>query len=354
MDGVKTVSVLFVFILILSISSNFGTLQKSKNFFFVISPMKASMNMIGSAFAESDDENKSASSGGEEKSGGNGNSNPSSQHQSEDNGTQTNQENNQASQEHPEETLNETGVMNHAENETEAAHPEENNQMKSEHQGENQNETQANMEGENETLGTPVEENQTSSEDIENEMNNEKAMHHQTEQDATDIEEAKTNQTIAAEVDIDQGNVNQKSIDNSVTVKTENSTSDTVNLTVSATNQTGPKVILINLNSTTIDVANVKYLHVMYDGNPIAPAANIDEILHTTSSDQPHYAILITQSGAQILISIPHFSTHTITLSSISKVISPVPEFPLSVIAVFASIIAITIAITRKRIALRY
>ena len=332
MDGVKTTSVLLVFLLILSISSNYGILQKSGNLFFTISPLKAGTNMIGSAFAESDDENKSASSGGEEKSGDTGNSSPSSQHQSEDNGTQTNQENNQVSQEHPEENQNRTGVMSDAENETEAAHTEENNQVKSEHQ----------------------DENQTSSEDIENEMNNEKATHHQTEQEAADIEDAKTNQTIAAEVDIDQGIVNQKSIDNSVTVKTENFTNDTVNITVSATNQTGPKIILINLNSTTIDVANVKYLHVMYDGNPIAPAANIDEILHTTSSDQPHYAILITQSGAQILISIPHFSTHTITLSSISKVIPPVPEFPLSVIAVFASVIAVTVAITKKRATLRY
>lgn len=43
-------------------------------------------------------------------------------------------------------------------------------------------------------------------------------------------------------------------------------------------------------------------MHVLYDGYPITPAANIDELMHTTSSDPPRYAILITQSGAQILI----------------------------------------------------
>jgi hypothetical protein len=196
--------------------------------------------------------------------------------------------------------------------------------------------------------------NQQGIDEINNENNNEKATHQENQQDSNSIQNAIENKTIAAEVDIGASNVNQKSIDNNVTVKTENTTSDTVNLTVSAADQTGPKVIVINLNSTTIDVANLKYLHVMYDGHSITPATNVDQILHTTRSDEPHYAILITQSGAQILISIPHFSTHTITLSSISKVIQPVPEFPLSVIAVFSSIIAITIVITRKRIALNY
>jgi len=165
--------------------------------------------------------------------------------------------------------------------------------------------------------------------EIENENNNEKAMHQETQQDANNVDNAKKKNTIAAEVDINNENIGTQSIDNNVSVKTEHPTNDTVNITVSASTQTGPKVLLINLNSTTIDVANMKYIDVRYDGNHITPAANVNEVLHSSSSDQPHYAILVTQSGAQILVSIPHFSTHTITVSKINKVMpSIVPEFP--------------------------
>jgi len=184
--------------------------------------------------------------------------------------------------------------------------------------------------------------------EIENENNNEKAMHEQTQQDANNIDDAKKNDTIAAEVDINNENVGTQSIDNNVSVKTEHPTSDTVSITVNASSQTGPKVLLINLNSTTIDVANMKYIDVLYDGNHIAPAANVDEVLHPASSDQPHYAILVTQSGAQILVSIPHFSPHTITISKIDKVMSTaVPEFP---IALLVMLVAVTLAVTFYRI----
>ncbi len=254
------------------------------------------MGLTGIAFAESNDASNNSSSEHSTKS-----DQTKNEQQSEGNNTQINEENNQTYSEHP------------GENETE-------------HHGENEQQT---------------------AEEIENEKNNENATHHETEQDASDIELAKTNETIAAEVDIGAGNVNEKSIDNNVSVKTENTTSDAVNITVSASSQTGPKVILINLNSTTIDVANVKYLHIMYDGHTIAPASSVEEILHAISSDQPHYAILITQSGAQLLISIPHFSTHTITISSISKVITPVPEFPVALIILLAAMIPIVIY-TRK------
>ncbi|HEV2193350.1 MAG TPA: hypothetical protein VGR54_07030 [Nitrosopumilaceae archaeon] len=205
----------------------------------------------------------------------------------------------------------------------------ENNQNKTE--GENQ--PQANQEGIDE---------------INNENNNEKATHQENQQDANNIDDAKKNDTIAAEVDINNNNIGTQSIDNKVSVKTEHHTNDEVNITVNASSQTSPKVLLINLNSTTIDVASMKYIDVKYDGNHITPAANVDAVLHPASSDQPHYAILVTQSGAQILVSIPHFSTHTITVSKINKVMSTaVPEFPITLLVM---LIAVTLAVTFYRI----
>ncbi|MDE1814480.1 MAG: hypothetical protein KGI05_07440 [Thaumarchaeota archaeon] len=311
-------SILLISILVLGFSGNvdmFEKYDKSISNIFHGEPIMP----IQLAFAESDGEKDSGSSdkSSEQDNSNNihGNESPySNEHQSENNGLQFN----------------------------------ESNQTQTMHEGENKDKKELDQENNNNTSEHQQELDQKS--EIENENNNVNATHKVTEHDLSSIQSAKTNETIAAEVNVGMGNVDHKSIDSNVTVKTENFTNDSVAITVNASSGTGPKVILINLNSTTIDVANVKYLHVMYDGQLITPAANVDEILHTTSSDQPHYAILITQSGAQILVSIPHFSTHTITLDSLSKVMPTVPEFPLSVIAVFALMITTTIAIARKRL----
>lgn len=227
------------------------------------------------------------------------------------------------------------------------------NKTMSEH--DNENKTTEHDDNENKTMSedmTSQHEDEDSQEEIEHQKNNERITHHVTDQERSHIEDAKTNQTIAAEIEIDNGNVDHKSIDNNIVVQTANSSANSVNITVSATNQTGPKVILVNLNSTTIDVSSIKYLHVLYDGKVITPADSVDQVLHGTSSDDPHYAILITTSGAQVLISIPHFSTHTITLDSLSKVIPAIPEFPFAILALMIGIFSI-ILIPKIRLAIK-
>ncbi len=222
-----------------------------------------------------------------------------------------------------------------SDNKTMSENYNENKTMSEDHN--NENKTMVMSEGD---MGNQHE-GEDSPQELEHQKNNERIAHHITEQETSHIEGAKTNQTIAAEVEIGNGTVDHKSIDNNIIVKTENSSSNSVSITVSATNQTGPKVILVNLNSTTIDVSSIKYLHVLYDGKVITPAENVDQVLHGSSLDDPHYAILITQNGAQVLISIPHFSTHTITLDSLSKVIPVIPEFPFAILALIIATFSI-------------
>ena len=169
-----------------------------------------------------------------------------------------------------------------------------------------------------------------------------------TPQDIENINQAKNNQTIAAEINVRNDRAETTSIDNNVTVQTTNTTSDSLGVKVSAASQTGPKVIVFNLNATTINVSNLKDLGVMYDGKLISPAPNMDAILHAKSTDNPSFAIVVTQSGVQVLVLVPHFSTHTITLTNMSKVIPAVPEFgPIVGIITIASLIG-SIIISRK------
>ncbi|GEM_PF-2785173 len=304
--------------------------------------------LFGVAFADEGDssdnqnsDNQKTSTEGEHSSQGslqfqesNQTTNIQNPSESENNHQSEHQAENQVTHEDQNQSESENNHQSEHQAENQVTHEDQN---QTEHETENANKTEAEHQAEQRSAG-----------EIENENNNLNATHSATEQDVSDIAEAKTNQTIAAQVDIGAGNVAEKSIDSNVVVKVQNTTNDAINMTVSASSQSGPKVILINLNSTTIDVGNIKYLHIMYDGQPIAPAASVAQVLHPASSDQPHFAILVTQSGAQILISIPHFSTHTITITSLSKVIPSVPEFgPVAGIVLILSIISV-VMVSRK------
>ncbi len=162
-----------------------------------------------------------------------------------------------------------------------------------------------------------------------------------TQQDIQNINQAKANQTIAAEVNIGTNQSETQSIDNKVSVQTTQNTPDSLGVKVSATNQTGPKVIAFNLAATTINVANLKDLGIMYDGKLISPAPNMDAILHAKPTDNPSFAIVVTQSGVQVLVLVPHFSTHTITIINMSKVIPAIPEFPFSSLMLIIAILPI-------------
>jgi len=164
-----------------------------------------------------------------------------------------------------------------------------------------------------------------------------------TPQDIQNINQAENNQTIAVEVNVGDNQSAIIPIDSNVTVQTTINNPDSLDAKVSAPDQTGPKVIMFNLPATTINVANLKDLGVMYDGKPILPAPNMYAILHAKSTDNPSFAIVVTQSGVQILVLVPHFSTHTITITNMSKIIPVVPEFPFSILALIIATFSIVL-----------
>lgn len=175
-----------------------------------------------------------------------------------------------------------------------------------------------------------------------------------TLRDIQNINQAKASQIIAAEINVGSNQAQTTSIDNSVSVQTTNNTPDSLNINISASNQTSPKVIMFNLNATTINVANLKDLGVMYDGKPIHPAPNMDTILHAKPTDSPSFAIVVTQSGVQILVLVPHFSTHSITITNMSKVISPsIPEFG-QITTMILTIAIVSIIAVSTNIGLRF
>jgi len=170
-----------------------------------------------------------------------------------------------------------------------------------------------------------------------------------TPHELTSINEARNNQAIAAEVNVVNQTVQTTSLNSNVSVQTNNMSPESLSISVSSSSHTGPNLLLINLAATTINVAKLKDLGAMYDGEPIPPASDIDAILHAKSSDSPSFAAVVTQRGAQILILVPHFSTHTITITYISKMIPAGPEFPFALLTLVVGISSLVLVSRIKR-----
>jgi predicted secreted protein with PEFG-CTERM motif len=238
--------------------------------------------------------------------------------------------------------------QNESQNRTMPEYHGENKTMFENH-GDNKNMSE--NESDNRTMSESHDENKTISESVEGDRHGE---HHNsvftpTQQDIQNINQAKVNQTIAAEVNVGT-NQSTTSIDSNVSVQTTSNTPDSLNVNVSAPSQTGPKVIVFNLNATTVNLQNLNNLGVMYDGKLIQPAPNMDAILHAKSTDSPSFAIVVTQSGIQVLVLVPHFSTHSITIMNMSQVIAPtVPEFPFAAIVLVIATFSIVLLSRMKQ-----
>jgi hypothetical protein len=75
--------------------------------------------------------------------------------------------------------------------------------------------------------------------------------------------------------------------------------------------------IVINVDEATMLTSDLRKLVVLLDGEEIAMAANLTDVLDPADKDVPKYAILITTGGIQVIVWIPSFSTHTITVAKI-------------------------------------
>ena len=102
-----------------------------------------------------------------------------------------------------------------------------------------------------------------------------------------------------------------------VEIKPTEITKDRISLIVSGDEYGGSKTIAITVDPSLFE--NVKDIVVKYDGEAISMADNITDVLNP-NDDGSHAEYLLT-SGAnatEILISIPHFSEHEITVYSVA------------------------------------
>ncbi len=78
-------------------------------------------------------------------------------------------------------------------------------------------------------------------------------------------------------------------------------------------NATGPRVLLVNLTRGASPDFGTGSLIVTLDGNPVQQASFL-QVLNSQLTDPARYIVLSTASGWQLLVSIPHFSLHTLAI----------------------------------------
>jgi hypothetical protein len=123
--------------------------------------------------------------------------------------------------------------------------------------------------------------------------------------------------SIPATVVVSSGQVIASVVDQRFSISIGTQSSSGYVVTISANNVTGPRTLLINLTGSSVVDFKTNSLNISLDGSPIAEASSLTQVLSPVAGDPARYAIVITSSGEQLLVSIPHFSIHTLAFNAV-------------------------------------
>ena len=165
------------------------------------------------------------------------------------------------------------------------------------------------------------------------------------------IDQAQANDTIAGEVQVNGTSASATTSDARFTIVPTEHTNGALSVQVTGNNVVGPKSFLIDLSSAQDPMTHT--LLVTLDGTRVSQASTLEQVLHPSSS-APAYVVVKSATGYQLIVSIPHFSTHVLSIVPLA----PGPSqgfFSISGIELLGAAAAITAAFalafaTRKRI----
>ena len=107
------------------------------------------------------------------------------------------------------------------------------------------------------------------------------------------------------------------SVYNGVEIKNLDVRSGFISFTVSGNESTGGKTIVLNVEDFIF--SSLSDIIVQYDGKGINMADDINDVLDPNNDgSHPEYLIVLGSNGAQLLVSIPHFSEHSITFFNLT------------------------------------
>lgn len=133
-------------------------------------------------------------------------------------------------------------------------------------------------------------------------------------QQEDDIQKAIGDKTIPAVIDVGRNGLNVSVLDSSFTVFVGKLQGGGLQITISATNVTTPRVLFVNLTSSEYINIQSGSFKISFDGTTVQEAGSVNQVLSPTPGGLPMFVLISAASGYELLISIPHFSTHVIQI----------------------------------------
>ncbi|MDA4125586.1 MAG: hypothetical protein OK452_00065 [Thaumarchaeota archaeon] len=127
---------------------------------------------------------------------------------------------------------------------------------------------------------------------------------------------------------------------------------DGYQVSISAANVAGPRVLMINLTSAQSRNLFSSPVQVILDGARVSQATTLSQVLRAQATDPARFVLVSSNSALKLLISIPHFSYHTIEIIPIlvnvgSVLLVDLPVLILSVTAVSMLVVVVNSRRTR-------
>lgn len=126
-------------------------------------------------------------------------------------------------------------------------------------------------------------------------------------------------------------------------------------VSISAANVAGPRVLLVNLTSAQARALFSGPFRIALDGSAVQQGSSLTQVLGAQSGDPARFVLVSSPSALSLLISIPHFSYHTITIVPIfaqvgSTLLVDLPVFAIGLIVVTAVVVVSYVRRTRLAI----
>jgi len=183
----------------------------------------------------------------------------------------------------------------------------------------------------------------------ETEQTNQVDTKQENQQEQDEIKSAEDSKQIPAVVSVSGSGAALTQLDSKFSVSVSRPGDNQLSVSISGTNVTGPRLLLINVTKDAGALSNLGSLRVTYDGNQISEASSLSQIFSGTSTSPPSYLILATSSGVQLLVFIPHFSSHLIQLLTPAATLGAfTAEVPL-LLAGFAAMAVVSAALYTRR-----
>lgn len=126
-------------------------------------------------------------------------------------------------------------------------------------------------------------------------------------------------------------------------------TQSRVDITVSSATSVG-KTMIVSLDKATLPAMSTGDAEILVDGRAATQASSYADILNPADDAGAYeYFVLAGEAGTQVLVSMPHFSTHTVTLKE-RDAASP-PLFMFATIFLGALVAVETVMLVRRRAA---